>query len=89
MYKGLDTQGILDGQLYMSDAIAFSALEGNTGSQGGLAVCVLICPQRFRIRFVAHAQAALCKHAYFGNPCLTVLVLYIPFLPGTIFHQDQ
>lgn len=89
MCKGLDTQGILDGQLYMSAAIAFSALEGNAGPQGGVSVCVLVCPQRFRITFVAHAQAALYKHAYFGNPCQTLLVLYIPFLHGTIFHQDQ
>lgn len=89
MRKGLDTQGILDGQLYMGDAIAFSALEGNAGAQGGVGVRVLVSPQRFRVRFVAHAPAALCKHAYFGNPCQTVLVLYIPFLCGTIFHQGQ
>lgn len=70
-------------------AIVFSALEGNAGSQERVGVRVLVCPQRFRIKFVAHAQAALYKHTYFGNPCQTVLVLYIPFLHGTIFHQDQ
>lgn len=79
----------MDGQLYTSAAIAFSALEGNAGSQGEVGVSVLVCPQRFRIRIVAHAQAALYKHAFFGIPCLTVLVLYIAFLHGTIFHQDQ
>lgn len=55
-------------------------------------VCVypsLVHPYRFRIRFVAHAQTALHKHAYFGNPCQTVLVIYIPFPDGVIFHQDQ
>lgn len=49
----------------------------------------LVCSQRFRIRFVAHAQTAPYKCAYFGHACQTVLDLYIPFLDGGIFHHDR
>lgn len=64
MCKGLDTQGFLDGQLYVCDAIAFSALEGNAGSQGEELVCVSWYVRRGLGLGLLHMHRLLCTSMY-------------------------